>query len=656
MADFDALPLHDSQNVAYEAAMIKWLDGAVIDGESILKSDPMYEDIERNIAYVMGDQLDPKRSPMLSSIQDNRTKHIVLQSVAALTDIHPLFGFKTFNDKFAQQNEVLWKLTQAWWVNNFCDVKLADVLRYAAVPGTGYCEIQWNPAAWGGTGDIELVPRDPRDVLPYKPTLTQSIQDWEGVIIRSAKTVNELQGRFPEKAYLIQADRDQSAFNRTWNRARRLMASLVTPAPVDTLTATTANAVKRVPTVDLFHAWVKDRRFHIGSEPITMGEPGTTWSYKVYPVDMVGKPDPVDGHIVTKQECRLYPRGRLIISTRKCVLFDGPNTYWHGMFPIAKLCLDPWPWGLLGASLVKDLMPLQAPLNEILNGTLDPCRKALRPGVVADRRAVHESQWQSIDTRQPGLKAKINAQIGKGLEFTDPPVLPNYIFDTLKFAVSEMDYHADVANLQALTQLNQAPGADSVERLQEALSPVLRLKGRLMEVFLREVGEMVKYNFFQFYNMARRVSILGEQGIDFSDFDFDPGTLIPSMSEGDPGYDPAYDFKLDKTIRAQHHAKNFTFSITPNSLLAISRISRKLLYMQLFQAGLMDPWTLFEVLEIPNGGSPPGNAVTITDRLIAAQAIGLSGQVSPQGRKATNDQPPRQQVKGDGRVVTSTSG
>ena len=655
MSTSDALPTPVDGN-SYEGQVLNKLEGAIIDGEAILKADPMYESIEHSIAYVMGDQLDPRRSPALSQVTDNRTKHIILQSVAALTDIHPLFGFKTFNDKFQNQNEVLWKLTQAWWVNNFCDVKLADVLRYAAVPGTGYCEVQWDPSAWNGEGDIVLIPRDPRDVLPYKPTLTGSVQSWEGVIVRSAKTIDELKARFPEKAYLIKPDRDQMMFSRTWTRARRIIQSLVTPAPADVLTATPQNAVKRVPTVDLHHWWLKDRRLHVGSEPIIMGDPGTSWSYKVYPVDMVGKPDPEDGHIIDKTECRIYPRGRLIIATRTAVLWDGPNPYWHGMFPIVKLCLDPWPWGLLGASLVKDIMPIQDATNELINGILDSCRKALRPGVIADRRAVPESQWRSIDTRLPGLKAKINAQLGKGIEFTEAPQLPQYVFEVLKMCISEMDYHADVANLQALTQLNQAPGADSVERLQEALSPVLRLKGRLMEAFLREVGEMVKYDFFQFYNMPRRVSILGEAGLDFADFDFDPGTMIPSMSQGDEGYDPIYDRRVDKSVRAQKHAKNFTFTITPNSLLAISQISRKLLYMQLWQGGLMDPWTLFEVLEIPNGGTPPNDAVTITDRLIAAQAVGLVGAVSAQGRKATNQQPPQQQQKGDGRVVTSTSG
>ena len=138
----------------------------------------------------------------------------------------------------------------------------------------------------------------------------------------------------------------------------------------------------------------------------------------------------------------------------------------------------------------------------------------------------------------------------------------------------------------------------------EALSPTLRMKGRLLEVFLRDVGEMVKTNFFQFYTMQRRISMLGDQGIDMEDFQFDPGTLIPAYSKEADGdaYDPAYDMYIPRAKRAKLHHKQFTFQITPNSLLSISQISRKMMYLRLHREGLMGPWTLFEVLEIPNGG------------------------------------------------------
>lgn len=654
---FSGVPTAANPNASpYEVDVLKWVQAAIQDGEAILKSDPTYDTIDKAISYLMGDQIDPHKPASLSGIAVNRLKNITLQIVSALTDIHPLFSFKTFNTKFQPQSEILDKLTRGWWVNSFSDLRLADVLRYAAIC-TGYCEVTWNASASGGQGDIELIPRDPRDVLPIRPTLEGGVQNWEGVAIRTAKSINELRARFPEKAHLIVADRHpMTATERLWKKLKTLSTRMTSPA-VDHLTSAPKNAVPKVPSVDLFHIYVKDRRFFSGAEPITMGDPETTWSYKVYPVGMIKE----DGQVATEEDAKLYPRGRLIIATRAVVLYDGPNPYWHGMFPVAKLSLDPWPWSLLGQGIVSDLMPIQDAVNEVANGVLDHVKKVLRPAVVADKKAVPESLWMKMDTRVPGLKVKTNAALGGGLEIQKTDALPPYVFDFLQMMLQEMDHQSGVANLQAFMQLNQAPGADSIEKMQEALTPILRLRGRLLEGFLREIGEMVKCNFFQFYNLPRRMSILGESGVDFNDFDFNPGDLIPAMSQKDPDYLPEFDAtKTTNASRAMRHMKNFTFHVTPNSLLAVSQISRKLTYLQLWRGGLVDPWTLFEVLEIPNGGQPPNGATTITDRLQAAAMMGLTGAVSPAGRKASGQAAPSMQVKADEnglpRVTVSESG
>lgn len=607
----------------YESGVLKWVDDRVLEGESILRDEPAYDEIDKAISYIMGDQL-TRRPEGLANCPDNRLKNILNQTVAALTDIHPLFGFKTYNPKFKDHESVLVKLSQAWWVNSFSDLRLADVIRYAAGVGTGYAEISWDPSAYNGTGDIVLRAIDPRDVIPIKPVLNGSIQDWEGVIIRTAKSPDELRVRFPDRAHRIKADNQPSAFARTWSRARRMLSSIITPSPVDVLTQNTGrNSPAKVPTCAVFTTYVKDRRLHTGAEPITMGDPNTTWCYTVYPAGYDKVPNGTDsmGNPIYRkakiEDSKLYPRGRMIISTKECVLYDGPNPYWHGMFPVAKLTLDPWPWTLLGNSLVHDIMPIQDAFNEMLNGVLDHIRKILRPGVIADKKAVPASVWERFDTRMPGLKLKTNTTVGKGVEVQKVDQLPTYTFEMLQWVAQEMDYHAGTANLSSLMQLQQAPGADSIEKMQEALSPTLRLKGRLLEYFLRDVGEMVKSCFFQFYNMPRRVQMLGEAGIAFDDFDFDPGSLVSGMSPSDPGYIPELDKTYPRHQRGQWMHKNFTFSITPNSLLAISQISRKLLYLQLRQLQLMDKWTLWEVLEIPNAGAPPNGEETVSDRLKA---------------------------------------
>ena len=359
----------------------------------------------------------------------------------------------------------------------------------------------------------------------------------------------------------------------------------------------------------------------------------------------------------TIEDSRLYPRGRMIIATKKAVLYDGPNPYWHGMFPIAKLSLDPWPWSLLGQGLAHDLMPLQDALNETLNGILDHVRKLLRPAVVADKKVIANSSWERMDTRIPGLKIKTPAGVGgKSFEIVSPEPLPPYTMSVLTFLTSEMDYHAGTANMMALTQLQQIPGEDTIEKMQEALTPVLRLKGRLLEYFLREMGEMVKANFFQFYNMPRRVAMLGDEGMVMNDFDFDPGTLVPSLAPGDPGWEPKIDKSIPRAERAQWFHKNFTFQITPNSILSISQMGRKMMYMMLRKDMLIDRWTLYDVMEIPNGGTAPGGAQTITDRLQAEMMLFPPPGVPP-GRPNTMAQPPSLQSKDGGtRPVLSTSG
>jgi hypothetical protein len=643
-----------SSNSTHEQQLLRWLNTARLEGEAVLKAEPAYDDMDRSISYVMGDQMDPRRPVGLANISDNRFKHIVLQTVAALTDIHPVFGFKTFNERFLKQSTVLDKLTRSWWMNSFADLRLADVIRYAAVLGTGYVEIQWDPVAARGVGDIKLIPRDPRDIVPIRPSLDPDIQTWEGIIIKTSQTINELKYRYPGKS--IVADRAPNVFTRTWTRARRAMTHIISPSAVDVLTQDAPqNAVTKIPSADVYYTYVKDRRKWKGEGPIIMGDPKTDWAYPVYPKGFT-KPN---NKPATDDDSRLFPRGRLIISTKRDILYDGPNPYWHGMFPVARLQLDPWPWSLLGPGLGKDLLPLQDTINEIYNGILDAVRKALRPAIIGDKKAMPESQWQRTDTRLAGLKFKTNPATGKGVEFVDPPALPNYVPDMLQFTMNEMDTLSGVANLTALTQLKQAPGADTIEKMMESLTPVLRLRGRLLESFLRAMGEMVMAMFFQFYNLPRRVQILGEDGISMDDFDFDPGTLVPAVAEGEDEYDPNLDSRLHRADRAKWHMKNFTFQITPNSLLSISQISRKLTYLQLWRGGLMDPWSLFEALEIPNGGMPPKGASTITERLQAANEMGLTGTVSPAGRKATGQTTPSLQVKDEGgvpRVTVSESG
>jgi len=647
------LPLKDA--ILFPRITLNYINAAVAAGENILKQEPQYNDISRNIRYVMGDQLGD-RPKTLSHIVDNRTKKAVAETVSALTDIHPLFGFSTENDFFQDQVVILGNLTKAWWINSFADLRLADVIRYGMAAGTGYAEINFDATLAGGQGDLVLTPVDPRDVLPINPRYDFSVQSWDGVIIRSLETVETLQARYGLAAAGLVPDSGSSWMARMWGSVK---TKVETPANIfESVNGPKGhNMPTKVNGKETFKVYLKDTRLWDGTAPIIMGDPKTSWAYTVYPVGYL-KPN---GKVATEDDARVYPRGRLIVSTRDRVLYDGPNPYWHGMFPIAKLTLDPWPWSLLGSSLVTDLRPMQDAINECLNGVWDYVKKVLRPALVGDKRAVPASVWNRIDTREAGNKMLQNPTAGKGIEFVKNDPLPGEVMEFFQYVTGEVDNLSGVANLQALMQLNQAPAADSIEKMQEALSPILRTKSRLLEVFLREIGEMVKSGFMQFYTLPRRINMLGEAGISLHEFDYEPGSLIPAMHKDQPGYVPALDAMLPTAERARAHMANFTFQITPNSLLSASQLSRKLTYLQLFKIGMMDPWSLGAAMELPNFGTPPTGVETIVDRIALAIQMGLmaSPTGAPVGAPPGFTAPPQLQEKtgedGMPRTVTTTS-
>ena len=71
------------------------------------------------------------------------------------------------------------------------------------------------------------------------------------------------------------------------------------------------------------------------------------------------------------------------------------------------------------------------------------------------------------------------------------------------------------------------------------------------------------------------------------------------------------------------------------------------MYLRLHREGLMDPWTLFEVLEIPNGGSPPSGTKEIPKRIQEAMAMGIGQEVPTPGPKPTGQSPPKLEQKPD---------
>jgi hypothetical protein len=621
-----------------EAALLSWVRAGLSEGHALVASEDVEEDVDENMAIVMGDYSGPDNAGKLGN---TRAKHVLARIgknvedlAASLTDFKPTGSYRTYNTMFEGQAQILDKLLTHWWVTQDIDLKLSLGVKQSLVARTAYLQVVFNPQLHGGLGDIDMVVRDYRDVIPIRPNGTITIQDAVGVIAKSKNTVNWGRARYPEHANDIVANfAPSSMFSKKGHARRKVTTMEVLTGSSDSSTTMT------VPTYDHYEVYVRDPSINGGRDRVWIG-PGpkgdNAWGYWVEPKEP------------------LYPRGRLIvIANLTTVLFDGGNPYWHGMFPFIKLTLSPWPWSNLGKSALIDAKSAQFTAIELTRSVTDQARKALNPGIIASANAVSRQLLENLDTSEPGWKLHAGAFGAQGIELEKPLEIPAYVREERIELEQGIDHVMGILDMRSLSQLRMNTLQD-VETLLEAVGPSVRARGRVLEVVIRELGEMMKSNFMQFYSKKRRIQILGPEGLDIEDFKYDPESLVPAFTETDirdgefddteSQVDRFFERRDGKRVlkprsqRAQQHAKSFTYYITPNSLLELAKTQQKLIYLQFFRMGIMDPITLLEKFNVPN-------IAQILERMQQAETAGFTGVVSAAGRKSSGDKSPRMVMK-----------
>ena len=616
-------------------SVLEWCLRASEEARDYVQACEHYDLIQKTLDSVSKVYVEPPKKTQLSNTALNRTLQAFLRLSAGLTDTKPFWEYTSFNPDHQYSAKMFNLLAEEWWEQNGIDQKWLGVIQYSLIGSIGYAHLRYDQ----DTNDLDLVPCDPRDVLPYRPRSLNSIQSCQAVFYREEKPLAYVLQRWPEHSRKIEVDRTVSRHQtKVTSTGTNFSRALYNENQ-------TQKSIGKQDVVDLFRVYVDDRSTNETSNPVEVGDflengvgerkPANDWSYTVNPREP------------------LYPNKRLIVFTRTVILYDGPSPFLHGKFPFVKFTLDPVPWSWLGISPLWGTLTLQHSLNANLRIMDDHSELVGRPRVIADKNSVSKAQLDSVDTRRSGLKILQNPVAGKGLQIvpTEPldPAIPAYI----DFLIKQIDETAGVTDLSQLSQLNQIPDTETVEKIMESMTPAIRLRSRVLEAAIRELAYMMLSNFIQFYDVKRRFATLGPSGLTPEDFDLDPGTLIPD-------FDDAESIDADivlasspksKLVRMKTFLRNFAFQVAPSSLLNASEVTRKLLYLQLFRAGVLDPVTLLEVLGIPNIGMLPGNPKTIMERIGVAQSSGFVGAVSPAGRKSSGQQMP--EMRADGRISES---
>jgi hypothetical protein len=487
--------------------------------------------------------------------------------VSYLTDIRQSFEVRPNDDLYQHHSDVLNKLIRGWFFNEDIDMTMAMIIIHAALT-IGYGRLVWNPEARNGEGELEMTACGAMDVIPIRPS--HNLQKALGVIYRTPKPLSWFHDKYPTKGAAVPIDREYSQFiseastqagQGMWGRAWQVLSP-----QMKRLFGQSASQYRDsvLPMALYREFWVRDHQRNTSDREVFVGDLDQEYGYKVRPGE------------------RLYPRGRLICMGGPVVLYDGPNPFWHGMFPFAALRLNRVPWQWPGISEFRNQIPLQDTMNNILAGILDAVKKAVNPPMLAPDNAFGTAVKRNLDPNMPGAKVFFSPASISPPGYAPAPVLPGFVFQTMLYAQQELDAQSGFIDMGSVSRKGIIPAADTLESMKEGQQTLVRLKTRYIESFLKDIGQQFIPNFFQFYTMKRRIQMLGMDGCTFEDFDYNPGTMVPS------GVPP------------EQHWRQFQFLVQPGSLLKSARQPIQQLALNLRRLGDMDRDNMLNILDLGN--------------------------------------------------------
>src|SRR6266478_3484821 len=257
-------PAFDSK----EDEKLGWLKEAVEEGESYLKSQRSWRDIDKSIDILSGFGMDNVPKGM-SRIHINMVKRDMREAAATLANMRPLWGYKTDNNEYQQLTMILNKMLMAWYLGTFADRSIRDALLWAGGPGTGWVSPHWEKDYWvRGRGDIVLGTFGPRDLLPVQIGKDHDIQKAYAVTIHDEVPFARACAQHPTQIDKLVPDRSTP----TWMRKGiRRVQKYLSPALQRFGPGQGKDSEEsEFPTVDIYRTYILDTSYNDTGKDILM--------------------------------------------------------------------------------------------------------------------------------------------------------------------------------------------------------------------------------------------------------------------------------------------------------------------------------------------------------------------------------------------------
>ncbi len=637
----------DGRFDSYDERVLEWLNSNIEKSRSLLRSNRGWKSAEICMAIMYGDETE--RIPKgLSKASVKKLRRQAREAVANVANMRYNWQHKSRKKDYQAQAEIYDQLKDDWTYTQDLYHKIEEVGYYAAGGGTGYIWL-W-PDFDKATGELEIVPRvlDWRQVLPFHAGVNNDVDSLYAISVHLELAVPEAHEMFPSHIDIIGSDRNiPSNYAKNWHQVNRTYRGVFNRLAGNK----SAIAQDNYPVTDIFYTWVRDNSVNNTDEVMQMGDPKAHYSYTVKPNE------------------KLFPYRRLIISSTRGIIYDGPPLYFNCHVPVTPFKFEHTPGEFLGISIIRDGRRLEESTNNILRSFEDAIVGRRQPPL-----GVSDKLPKSIREK---LRANSRSLIGKIFEYSPQllkeaivPLIDSKFYDVssaeielIKYNAETSDYLMGTADSSILTKLNQMPAADTQEAFLKSLGTLATSHSRSFEQSMIRMAKIWLYFAPQVYTTERIIVKLGADGI-IKALDFDPQNLVPKKEDYP---------NLTYAERLQQHIRNFSIYAAPNSLQERMSQTNKLIVMQLIKMGVEIPnetlyntfrddgeyqtnrtkWIAEQVEKIKlsavlqkalasaNQESDPNN------KLATELLEKLRGQNNGEGRPPLNDQPPRLTAKTD---------
>ena len=534
-------------------------------------------------------------------LKSNSLKSDVRKFVETISDIREIATFGSGAEQFKSMVSMFNDVVKYIYRDSHFPRQSRKTLQYAVAMGRGYTWPRYIRTDFGwGPGKVEFVDLGPREVLPIQVPRSNDVQGSYGMTIVECMGIAEAHARFAEQFHeeLLPISRMKYSSNSQvrrlefWDRWRY---------------------GEQQPDWDrryceIRHTFIRDLRINRTGKMLPMGEKDTSWYYEVPSVGKIlSWKDPINGlpasRMATKEDCRIYPQLRLIISNpgMKRPLYDGPAFDWHGMLPAIPYDVDDWPWLGVGYSLLHDIASLESGQRAFLDLMFRVLKAKMNPPMGYDLNAgIPREDIKHLDLLDTDIQAMgIDGDPSKALK----SLLPDSVhveegdFKMIDLLEKLKQKTLGLNDLSSIAQLKLNLSTENFDKILETIGPIAKGIAGNMEAGQGKIAHMLKFIILQYMTTRQLMSILGPDGVATKIFDYEPNSVVASHMPWETKTDqPSQASRIE---RAKWTAQNLSIVSVPSSLLNVTQMQEQMKWLNFLQRGMPVSFkTAFEKLGV----------------------------------------------------------